>query len=101
MVRDGFRLMVEDNNFKIEKIIKKSQVIQQIIYQDNVEIAKEHEWVIRSLKFVVMGISSPLVFLKELHEKFSQVKRWNFGSRSFRILNRGLYELREKEKETQ
>ena len=92
---------MEDNNFKIDKIIKKSKVMSQVIYQDNIEVAKEHEWMIRSIKFVVMGISSPFVFLNELHQKYSQVKSQNFGSRSFRILNRGSYELRKKEKEAE
>lgn len=32
LVREGFRLLVEDNNFKIENLIKKFSVIKKVIF---------------------------------------------------------------------
>lgn len=62
LVREGFRQLLQDNGFKLKPIIKKYKVFRRLAYQDNIENASEYEWVVRSIKFVAMGVSSPLVF---------------------------------------
>lgn len=88
LVREGFRHLLEDNGFKIDALLLKSKVIHRIVFWSGIENIKEREWATRSLKFVAMGISSPLIFLRELLEKFKLVHSQNFGSRSFRILHK-------------
>ena len=88
LVREGFRQLLEENNFKIDALLLKSKVIHRIVYLSGIENAKEREWATRSLKFVAMGISSPLIFLREILEKFKLVHGQNLGSRSFRILRK-------------
>ncbi len=50
----------------------------------------EREWINRSIKFIVMGVSDPVKFLWELHDKFVQTTEREIRQdfKSYKIVNR-------------
>jgi hypothetical protein len=63
-----------------------SSIIQSETNEDQIE----QDWLIRSIKFIVLGLSDPLKFLWELYYKFLEATKdkTRKNRRSYKILNR-------------
>ncbi len=55
--------------------------------EGDLEDPQELEWLVSGIKFVAMGVSSPIIFLWQVYDKLVKVLTVNPMSRSFRIVN--------------
>lgn len=83
LIREGFRLiLLEDFNNDLMAFIEHHKLLS--------EIRKiEDEWLENSLKFVILGVKDPLVFLCQCIEKLELLEVSKKSElRSFKILNK-------------
>ena len=68
LLREGFRLILrEDHSNEIMEFINSFKLLQDIMRIGD-------EWLINSLKFLIIGVKDPLVFLCQCIEKMRMIE---------------------------
>jgi hypothetical protein len=100
LIREGFRQYIHEQNFKISGIIKSCFVLNKLVESETTEDDLEREWITRSIKFIVMGVSDPVKFLWELHDKFEKITETEIRKdlKSYKIVNKVKIQQLEKQR---
>ena len=82
--------MLINQKYKFDSILRNASVLRRLIDCQTFDRSAEEEWVLKTLKLIVLGVEDPVPFLWTLYDKFEVVYQQELlkDSKLYRILNK-------------
>ena len=82
--------MLINQKYKFDSIIRNASVLRRLIECQTFDGSAEEEWVLKTLKLIMLGVEDPLPFLWILYDKFEVVYQQELlkDSKLYKILNK-------------